>query len=150
MNCKHIESRLSAFIDQELSRAEHSQVRAHIHDCEACAVALAQLTQIKNLMAARPEVEVPLGFEDRLVCAVFEQPTRAPRRFVLAWAGTAAFAIAFVGAWGYLQSSSAEDSELRNQMAKSDFNLARDQAYAAGGDPFAGNTVILTSTHGAH
>lgn len=149
MTCNQVDSRLSAFLDQELTRTEAAAVRAHLHDCETCALALAEMTFLKECLAARPEPEIPVGFEDRLVRAVFEKPAQAPRRFVLAWAGSAAFVIAFALAWGWLQSSDAQDKDLRNQVAHTDFNLARDQAYAAGGDPFAGNTVILTSTHGA-
>ncbi len=150
MNCKQVESKLSAYLDQELSRSELAIVRSHLHDCPECAVALAQLSHLKDLLAVQPDPVAPDGLEERLMQAVFAKSHRpAPRRLALAWAGSAAFACAFAGAWMWLQAADARDTDLRNQMAKSDFNLARDQAYAAGGDPFAGNTVILTSTHGA-
>lgn len=149
MNCNHIESRLSAYVDQELSRSESAMVRAHLHDCEQCSEIATTLTRVKELLAAQPEVEAPVGFEDRLVRAVFNEPVVVARRFRVAWAGSAAFAAAFAGAWMYLQAIDARDVDLKNQTASTDFNLARDQAYAASGDPFSGNTVILTSTHGA-
>lgn len=149
MTCKQIESRLSAYVDQELSRSESSLIRAHLHECEACAEVANALARVKDLLSAQPEIEAPFGFEDRLVRAVFDQPVVAVRRFRLAWAGSAAFVFAFVGAWMYLQAVDARGVDLQNQTASTDFNLARDQAYAASGDPFAGNTVILTSTHGA-
>lgn len=149
MTCKQIESRLSAYVDQELSHVDSARVRAHLHDCAACNEVAAEMSRVKQLLAAIPEVEVPVGLEDRLQRAVFGEPVRAARRFRIAWAGSAAFVCAFAGAWMWLQAADARDIDLRNQTAQSDFNLARDQAYAAGGDPFAGNTVILTSTHGA-
>lgn len=149
MTCNQVEARLSAYLDQELSRSEMASVRVHLHECETCAQALADMNYFKEFVNQRPEPELPVGLEDRLMRAVFEEPARAPRRFALAWAGSAAFVVAFVLAWGWLQSTDAQQTDLKNQVAHSDFNLARDQAYAAGGDPFAGNTVILTSSHGA-
>lgn len=150
MNCKQVESKLSAYLDQELSRGELAAVRAHLHECPECARAMAQFSFMKEMLAVQPEPDIPEGLEDRLVQSVFaKSQLSTPRRLTLAWAGSAAFALAFAGAWMWLQAADARDVDLQNQMAKSDFNLARDQAYAAGGDPFAGNTVILTSTHGA-
>jgi hypothetical protein len=104
---------------------------------------------MKSAVAEMPTCELPQEFEDKLVARVFAHES-APvrRRTSLAWAGGLAFSAAFLGATLWLQTRNAEKIEARGQIAQSSFELDRDQAYAAGGDPLAGSTVVMTSTNG--
>jgi anti-sigma factor RsiW len=148
MNCKGIDSLLSPYIDGELSGREMRSVREHLNVCATCSAELEVVRMLKSDLTSLPEPDCDEQFEERLVEAVFRTQKRHSGRFKIAFAGGLAFAGAFGIATLWLQSTRVEATEAANQVARSSFELERDQAYLAGGDPLAGNTVVLTSSHG--
>lgn len=66
MNCRRINSLLSAYIDRELTGAEMLEVRQHLRDCPACDLEHETLQDTKRLLnslaqkMARPEMEALL------------------------------------------------------------------------------------------
>lgn len=62
--------RLSAYLDGELPAPERRAVDAHLRGCATCRRDLAELTRVKSLLGALPEVDLPAevlaGVRDRL------------------------------------------------------------------------------------
>lgn len=59
----HVTSRLSAFLDRELTENEASGVRQHLADCEVCAARLREMEGANRAFAEMP-VEAPSGYFD--------------------------------------------------------------------------------------
>lgn len=149
MNCKQVSTRLNDYVDGELSGYEMRAVRSHLDDCAVCHQELVDLRALKAAVHEVPVFEPTPEFEEQLISAVFahEEP-RARRRLTLVWAFGVTFLVAFAGASAWLRASRAEDLEAGERMAQSRFELARDQAYTEGADPFYGPTAVLTTSHG--
>ncbi len=78
MNCRYVQSRMSCYIDGELTGREMLLVRNHLSRCAGCDHELEQIVQTKQLLGSLGVPRVPIGFEDRLVSAVLgakETPT---------------------------------------------------------------------------
>jgi hypothetical protein len=99
---EHIaEEQLSALIDERLTPDEAAAARAHVADCEACSVRLADLQLVANLLRALPTEELPRDFRLRGSSSLFAIPDPASvvwlrRSYAVARAGAAAMAAAFV------------------------------------------------------
>lgn len=148
VNCKSIDPLLTPYLDCELSGAEMRIVREHLNQCAACMQEFDVIRQLKIDIAGLPEADCDDGLEERLVRAVLSRRKSESGRLKLAFAGGVAFVGAFAIATVWLQSTKVHAAETSNQIARSSFELERDQAYLAGSDPLAGNTVVLTSSHG--
>lgn len=148
MNCKAVDQILSSYADGELSGREMRLVREHLSGCAECSAELEMVLRLKRCIAALPDAECEPDLEDRLIRAIYREQSSQRSRFKLVFAGGLAFVGAFALATVWLQGSKAQAVEASNQVARSGFELDRDQAYLAGSDPLAGNTVILTSSHG--
>ena len=79
LNDEHLTTeQLSAFLDKELSSQEHAIVDAHLHTCQRCQLALADLRQTVAMLRALPTVEVPRSFTlPARIAAVQEQPVHS-------------------------------------------------------------------------
>lgn len=149
MTCSWVSSRLAGYLDGELNSSESRAIRTHLHDCDGCRAEFEAYEQVKRCLAETAACEPPDGFEERLVSTVFaHESAPARRRLTLVWAGCLAFAIAFAGASVWLRSGRERQIEAGEQIARSNFELARDQAYSDGADPFYGPTAVLTTSHG--
>ena len=151
MNCKWVESRLSSYLDGELSGAEMQKTRSHMHACEGCQNLFEGLKLAKSSVEALPNVEMSDDFEDRLVAKVFAaESAPARRRFTMAWVGGLAFVAAFAFMTVWLQADRAKQIQAGTESSKRNFELARDQAYFDGFDSLSGSSAVLTSSHGTH
>jgi len=70
MNCKNVQSLLSAFIDEELSGREMLDIREHLAECNDCSEELRCVLGVKRMLCASAVPEPSPGFEDRLVSRV--------------------------------------------------------------------------------
>src|SRR5947208_2927321 len=94
---------LSAYIDGELSAGERADLERHIPGCAECQVALGDLRQVHDLLAALPTPRAPRSFALPLsTLAPTHAPTSAASRRaasgrggarVIQWAGAIAAAI---------------------------------------------------------
>lgn len=55
-------TQLSAYLDQELPASEMDQCTTHMHTCQSCQAALADLRLTSALVRSMPQVEVPRSF----------------------------------------------------------------------------------------
>ncbi|MFN7018063.1 MAG: anti-sigma factor family protein [Fimbriimonadales bacterium] len=81
MNCRYVQSRLSAYLDMELSGVEQQQIRSHLEQCIECSCELESLRRTKQILRQMPVVVPPSGPE-RVLLQV-RQSTPAPRRSVV-------------------------------------------------------------------
>ena len=67
MNCRHTKSRLSRYLDGEMSVTERERIESHVNACPACRKALEQLQSVSESLAQLPSPpDVPQGFAERL------------------------------------------------------------------------------------
>lgn len=86
MNCRYVQSRLSAYLDCELSGQEQQQIRSHLEQCIECSLELESLRSTKKLLRQMPVV-IPARGPEQVLLRI-RQATPAPRRtFVFRWGG---------------------------------------------------------------
>ncbi len=56
MNCRYVQSRLSAYVDMELSGHDQQQIRAHLEQCLECSCEYERLRKVKLLLRQLPSV----------------------------------------------------------------------------------------------
>ena len=66
-NGGHLEWRISALIDDELSSAEAMAARTHLADCPVCQDEFAEVVSARDLIRDLGDVDPPSGFIDRLI-----------------------------------------------------------------------------------
>ncbi len=71
MNCRYVQSHLSAYIDMELTGAEQQRIRAHIECCMECSAEYETLRQVKGLMQCLPTI-VPVRGEEVILKRIWE------------------------------------------------------------------------------
>lgn len=99
--CGAPDSRLAAFLDDELSLCERREVEAHIRACPRCAADLAQERLARTVLRnAASRLAAPDYLRGRVQAALLEAAVRRPARWrMLSLAGMAA-AIAVIGILG--------------------------------------------------
>jgi anti-sigma factor RsiW len=70
MNCRYVQSRLSCYIDGELSGREMILIRRHLDFCRSCDSELESLRATKQLLGSLGVPAVRPDFEERLVQGV--------------------------------------------------------------------------------
>jgi hypothetical protein len=64
---EHLEWRISALLDGELTEPEESVAREHLSGCDVCQQEFAEVMAARNMLRALGEVEPPVGTLDRVV-----------------------------------------------------------------------------------
>jgi hypothetical protein len=73
MNCRYVQSRLSAYIDSELTGFQQQAIRHHLQRCPDCTQEYEQIKQTKRLVNyLRPAPPIK-GAEDRLMIVLWQQ-----------------------------------------------------------------------------
>lgn len=150
LNCKSTNTLLSAYLDRELGSEETTAIRQHLRDCDSCAQEFAFLQSVKETISSLPEEGPAPEFSQRLKAAVFSGvKLRKPPVWVRLRTATLVATAAGLGAFMALRY--AEEpvlSENENLAAKSvPYDIARDQAYSAGGDPLNGHFPVMPASH---
>ncbi len=114
MNCRYVQSRLSAYVDVELSGHEQQQIRAHLEQCLVCSCEYENLRKTKLLLRQLPTVVPPKAPD--IVWNSLRQHSQPPKRPLIrfGWHGRSwwqvAGGVAAVSAlfwWSQLPESSA-------------------------------------------
>jgi anti-sigma factor RsiW len=153
MNCKTVQSNLSAYLDRELSGDEMLQIRSHLSTCPDCREEEQDLRSLKALLGGVRAAEPTADFERRLSSVIHQaktqQTTRAWKSSVLIFAAIAACTMAMTLSYmGPSHRGQTSDADAKNRNIA--FEVQRDQAYSAGGDPYGGPTVISPASYGGH
>ena len=86
MNCRKVNSLLSAFIDGELTGNEQLQVRQHLRICAACAEEHDSLQQTKQILARLSTRDPDPILEDRILERIAQEAGRSvPKLDVKGW-----------------------------------------------------------------
>jgi anti-sigma factor RsiW len=73
LNCKHVWSYISDFIDDSLDIETRKQIERHLEHCEVCSAILDSTRNILILTADDRVFSLPVGFSDRLHARLEEE-----------------------------------------------------------------------------
>lgn len=130
MNCRYVQSRLSAYIDVELSGAEQQQIRSHLEQCIECSLELESLRRTKHILRQMPVVAPSRGPEQVLLRV--RQSAPAPRRAPLLrwvaprwWQYAGGFALAAaIFIWGQSEDSVTAATTTPDALTTATFTTA--------------------------
>lgn len=154
MTCKCVSHKITGYLDGELPGHEMLAIRAHLHDCPACAAEAEALCSLKFQLANLPIAEAPADFEDRLLRAVRLEagPSLTKRQVAARWGLglVAASAASFAVMWfGVLATHAPESNGYVADSAPSGgtYEVSQDQAYATAADSLAGHGLVVTASY---
>src|SRR5262245_56703078 len=82
MSCRTVLKSLSPYLDKALSRSESEGVTLHLAGCRECAARTRELTQVRKLLLATPQRQVPAKLASELrVLASHEKARRSRSRW---------------------------------------------------------------------
>jgi putative zinc finger protein len=73
LECKHVWTHISGYLDQTLSPEVLEQVQKHLEHCEICSAILDSTRNILILTADERVFELPLGLSERLHARLEEE-----------------------------------------------------------------------------
>jgi len=152
VNCRGVQLKLSAYLDGELTGMEMLQLRSHLHDCRCCAAEVDEVRRLKSILNSLPEEEPDLEFQARLKDKVFsaqKQPaitTRASLTLISGFAFATALSMGLLFLQRQHQPTQFDSSRVAQATSQPNYDLERDQAYQAGGDPFNDGSMVLTAS----
>jgi hypothetical protein len=85
MNCRYVQSRLSAYLDFELSGTEQQQIRSHLEACIECSCEFESLRRTKQLLKQMPVVKPRSCPEQVLLRVRHPQPVASRSSFGVRW-----------------------------------------------------------------
>lgn len=141
MTCEMLQSRLSAYLDGELSGRDMQAFRAHLHQCPECAQILEIERITKEVLAGAPMIEPPADFEERLIAKVMSEPVRVNRSWRVATAFMMTSVAACAMTLAYLRANRPEASA---PTASNMYESQREEAMMAGWDPYGGGSTVIT------
>lgn len=148
MTCRAVESRLSAYLDGELTGAEMIEIRRHIDGCSTCASEAQAIRRIKMLVVAQQELEPESGFEGRLIARVFRSQPRTRRA---AWASAISLTAIVVaaGVLAFFVSTwiSPPPRPTASGTDAGSLDLAHDQMYFNATDPLSGPAPVVSASY---
>lgn len=145
MNCKNVQSLLSAYLDEELSGREMLDIREHLHECNDCTEELRCIEGLKRLLGGTPVPEPSAGFEDRLVSSVMSaaRPVEPKRISIFALTGIAAASM--LATLLILNSIHRESTAVAEQRDSLPYELMkRTRAFDASDNPLTGSPVFFS------
>ena len=148
MNCKSVESRLSAYLDGELTGQEMFCLRDHLNRCCQCREEAESLKGLKQLIGSIECPEPPRDFEARLTAAVLS--SRKPKPTIQSYGSAILFfGVAGVTMLATLQllsamaphPAAAKSSVPISSKPDVDFEVNRDVMTSSISDPISGAPV---------
>jgi hypothetical protein len=85
MNCRYVQSRLSAYLDFELSGDEQQLIRSHLEECIECSCEFESLRRTKQLLRQMPIVKPRTGPEQVLLRVRQVQPATPRPAWGIRW-----------------------------------------------------------------
>jgi anti-sigma factor RsiW len=109
MNCRQVQSRLSEYIDTQLTARDMWEMDRHLAECRACAASINELRKTVAVVRALPEMSVSSDFTASLNARLADVQPKSARRSLFesaamvfrprtlpAWGAAAACAMAVV------------------------------------------------------
>ena len=156
MNCKAVQTKLSAYLDRELPGEELMAIRTHLHDCSSCHAEEQALRSLKSILCSARTPEPPADLAERLTAAVFadRQPAPEPRGFripAFTFAGVAvcSMALTFIVLTAVRPpDSSPSATGPKDSSTGVAFEVQRDQAFLVGADATSGVPLMSAAGYG--
>ena len=151
MNCKSVQSRLSAYLDRELTGQEQLSIRDHLRDCSECRSEESAIREFKCLLGGLSEIEPPADLADRLCASVIRyapapQPMFNWRKSFLTFGAVAACSMAVTL---YVTSPKPVAPVVKAPVKDNvKYDVMQDQAYSIGYDATSGTPVSSVSNYG--
>lgn len=145
MNCKSVQTYLSAYLDGELSGRECLDVRDHLNHCAECGAEERQLRTLKQMLRGLPMYTPSEDFENRLVShVVAKQERRRVGKLNIGfdWRLVSGFAAAAALATLVMLRATEPQAPPSTKGGSNDgvaLEISRDQFVAAGNDPLSGS-----------
>lgn len=79
LECKHVWSYISEYLDDSLSPEVREQVQRHLEHCEICSAILDSTRNVLMLVADDRVFALPLGYSERLHARLAEEIGRGER-----------------------------------------------------------------------
>lgn len=146
MNCRYTRSRISAYIDRELTPSDAEKVRVHLAECDSCSDECRLTLDIRDGISNLKSVDTGPMFEQRLLAAVREAGELGKEKrmgWSMALVPAAAIAAAFLIFSLLRQTDTEPEPVYSGQPGTPQANpLARDQAFDQARNPFSGGTTV--------
>ena len=150
MNCRCVQSKLSAYCDGELRGVESLQVRDHLSRCEVCLAELEAVREVTSHLQQLSQVPAPpMGAEERAVARIRSTSGVAVRRFPqIALASLAFGAVLGVIALGLSNSSLSRGSSSTATRERDavEREIQRDQIAVGHSDSLDGSAFAHTAS----
>ena len=147
MNCKTVQTLLSAYLDEELSGREMLELRSHLNECDECAEELRCIEVVKRVIGGSPVPEPSADFESKLITNVLTATCRHEEQkkiSLLTLSGIAAASmLATMLLLNSLRSPAPVAPDQHDTMPME--LIQRDRAFSASTDPLGGSPVVFNT-----
>lgn len=142
MTCKQVQSKLSSYIDREMSGAEMLHMRAHLMHCPSCFAEEEELRRLKQALCCCRCVEPAADFEARLLARISQE--REVRRSGSNWYLPIAMSLAATAALLAIMASTPHEAEQRKGPSVAT-EIRGDQSGFDSANPLSGGHMVLSA-----
>ena len=137
MSCNTVQSKLSAYIDGEMSGAEMLLTRAHVNSCLQCQSELKSLQSVQMVLRG-----LPAGPEPSLMLpSLIQQKVVVTKRNYVRLGLAVAVPVAALAAFS-LTRSNTQSTHIQDRDLVINRQLAKDQIFDAGNDSTSGASLV--------
>lgn len=115
MNCQWIQDNLSAYMDKELSKAQISEIGAHVRNCAGCRAEYARMSQAWDALNLWEEIEPRPDLRKKIMHAVQEEKRTHWFRIMLPAAAVLLMAMSIYIYVGYFHARSGQDMAVQTE-----------------------------------
>jgi anti-sigma factor RsiW len=145
MSCNTIQTKLSAYIDGEMSGSEMLLTRSHVNHCPRCQSELESLKSIQMVLRGLPVGPEPSPFLPSLM----KQRVVARKRNRLRLGFMVAVPVAALAAFAFIRPKAATN-HVQDRDLVINRQLAKDQIYDAGNDSTSGASLVHYTNYEGH
>lgn len=145
MNCNSVQTRLSAYLDRELSGNELLELRAHLAQCRECRTEEEELRDLKMMLGGLEAPEPSDDLCERLCCAVMQEVRKEQNRWnwrrpVITFASVAA--VSMLASFIVFSLKSTPNVSASKDVT---MDVAANQAYDVAADPYGAPVVSVAN-----
>ena len=142
MTCKQVQSKLSSYVDREMSGGEMLHMRAHLMHCPACFAEEEELRHLKHALCACRQVEPTADFEARLLARIGQE--REVRRSGSTWYFPIAMSLAAAAALLAIMASTPREAQAAPKPSVAS-EIRTDEGVFDSANPLSGGHMVLSA-----
>lgn len=144
MNCKYVQSRLSVYLDGEITGSDSLLIREHLSSCSECQNEFEQIKTVSHLLTGLPPVPEP---DDLMVERMLQNAMPSARPVKVPWIGIAACS-ALLSVVVYTSFFKApQQTKVKDEQESIERAITKDRLRDAGMDSFAGASLVHTTSY---